>query len=1079
MVNTDDISDVLDGGGADSGSPSSDISEIIDDLNGSTDNIGSVFSRIDMGARKFFKYMSKTFKDLRRDIRRTAEDIDESNRDSADMIKSFSQVVTSGMFADLIKDLGGDTKGEVQEEDKTLREIRNEMGTKWNLTRKELTEFQRDMNLVVKDSVKNQKYRLSGSEVVSAVSDMIEGGVGERETLLHKESVQTKLGPKEMYLAEILAIAKKEGVDEDALKGLAVDFEKGLVTQQELYNYVSSVSSREELSGYTDEIGGFVKEHRDIFRAYTDTIAEAIELESKYAENLWAADRVGIGADNLEEFFNKISEGPTAEIDDSLQMFLAQMGLTQEQAYDQFKRGNLDYLTDIYSKTMVSMSKYDDIASRTILQDMGVTPEEMASIRKLKLMPREVLEDIQKSREEYLKVMEKNNGDIATALDTHSITWFDKLRNWFSVSAPAMLVKNVMSGLDDKEAIMLSTFIGTSISGTIATGTGAMFKAIAGKIATSTIGASIGTAVSGAVLSGKTFIISGVTTALASASAWASTAWTTTVGMASTAMASVTSLGILPLLGGLALLGGAIFAAYSVFSEAKKRYEDGVKVGTERNDILQEDANTKKGKRALGLGYFLSGTSEDEKTRKKENRKSWAKMGAGGGFLAGAGTGALYGSAGGPLGTLIGAGIGGIAGALAGAGLGAATGNKLAEKSGGDRARDYMYGDLSATEKSNVYLRLADEKAKKGNNLQQGTIDAINNLSSTLGMHFNSLTSVMEEASNTELDGIDNEGLGQKVGTISKIKDGDTRKQEFVKAIYPSAQKVADKLGIPVEMIIAQAGLETGWGKSVGLAENNMFGIKASDEFIKTHDNWKTLTTKEEFVKGKKVTTKANFRTYDSIEEGLMDYMNVITSKHYKKYWEEFKKSGNVGELMGGIAGTWATDSQYYEKWSSMALGVDDYLTRNGIDGNSFKLDSWKDGQKTLIDFEKVGKVGKAENISLTDRVGKSKSVSDVVYKPTKMTKITQGVFDQLSDSQLKSVSDYVYGINKNKTEVQMRADVMLMTVIEKLGLSIDSLGKVVSTKKPEVKTTTPTPVIKVPGGTNSGTFVDNLLYGK
>ena len=50
------------------------------------------------------------------------------------------------------------------------------------------------------------------------------------------------------------------------------------------------------------------------------------------------------------------------------------------------------------------------------------------------------------------------------------------------------------------------------------------------------------------------------------------------------------------------------------------------------------------------------------------------------------------------------------------------------KKSGGDRARDYMYGDLSATEKSNVYLKLADEKANRGNKLQQGTIDAINNL---------------------------------------------------------------------------------------------------------------------------------------------------------------------------------------------------------------------------------------------------------------------------------------------------------------------------------------------------------------
>ena len=285
-------------------------------------------------------------------------------------------------------------------------------------------------------------------------------------------------------------------------------------------------------------------------------------------------------------------------------------------------------------------------------------------------------------------------------------------------------------------------------------------------------------------MSGKNFIISGVSTAISTATTWASTAWTGVVSTATSALAAVTSVGILPLLGGLALLGGAIYAAYTVFSEAKKRYDDGVKVGTERHDLLNEDMNTKKGKRAMGWGYFLSGTAEDETTRKKENRKSWGKMGAGAGFLAGAGTGALYGSAAGPIGTLIGAGIGGLAGAIAGGLSGAVTGNELAKKSGGDRARDYMYGDLSATEKSNVYLKLADEKANRGNKLQQGTIDAINNLQSALGMNFNNLTSVIQATSDANLDGIDSEGLGDKVGSISIIKDGDTRKQEFIKAIY-------------------------------------------------------------------------------------------------------------------------------------------------------------------------------------------------------------------------------------------------------------------------------------------------------
>lgn len=50
---------------------------------------------------------------------------------------------------------------------------------------------------------------------------------------------------------------------------------------------------------------------------------------------------------------------------------------------------------------------------------------------------------------------------------------------------------------------------------------------------------------------------------------------------------------------------------------------------------------------------------------------------------------------------------------------------------------------------------------------------------------------------------------------------------EFVKTYYKYAKQTQDKTGIDARFILAQAALETGWGKSV--PGNMFFGIKDTD----------------------------------------------------------------------------------------------------------------------------------------------------------------------------------------------------------------------------------------------------------
>jgi len=89
----------------------------------------------------------------------------------------------------------------------------------------------------------------------------------------------------------------------------------------------------------------------------------------------------------------------------------------------------------------------------------------------------------------------------------------------------------------------------------------------------------------------------------------------------------------------------------------------------------------------------------------------------------------------------------------------------------------------------------------------------------------------------------------------------------FFESIAVDAVVLDDKYGIPAEVTIAQAILESGWGQSeLSKKANNYFGVK---EYRKTKKGGKFETT--EYLKGKKVVKIENFRVYDNVEHCLQD----------------------------------------------------------------------------------------------------------------------------------------------------------------------------------------------------------------
>lgn len=138
--------------------------------------------------------------------------------------------------------------------------------------------------------------------------------------------------------------------------------------------------------------------------------------------------------------------------------------------------------------------------------------------------------------------------------------------------------------------------------------------------------------------------------------------------------------------------------------------------------------------------------------------------------------------------------------------------------------------------------------------------------------------------------------------------------KDFVTAMTEPAKKVQQALGIPFEVVIAQAALETGWGQKIiktaeGQSSNNLFNIKADSRWQGEKTNKDTL----EFEGGNLVKKNEPFRVYDSIEESLSDYTSFLTSG--SRYQEALSNPNNVEHFLHGIqkAG-YATDPNYANK---------------------------------------------------------------------------------------------------------------------------------------------------------------------
>lgn len=185
-------------------------------------------------------------------------------------------------------------------------------------------------------------------------------------------------------------------------------------------------------------------------------------------------------------------------------------------------------------------------------------------------------------------------------------------------------------------------------------------------------------------------------------------------------------------------------------------------------------------------------------------------------------------------------------------------------------------------------------------------------LDTSIGAAFARRVDVAREAAGADKAGVT--GSPAKSGTVS------SRARDFVERVWDHAREASEATGIPARFMVAQAALETGWGRAElrradGQPSYNLFNIKAGA-------NWKGPVVEvpvTEYANGRKYTEVARFRAYGSYEEAFRDYANLLS--------ESPRYAGVLGETdpnafaRGLQRAGYATDPMYADKLARIIDG--------------------------------------------------------------------------------------------------------------------------------------------------------------
>lgn len=146
--------------------------------------------------------------------------------------------------------------------------------------------------------------------------------------------------------------------------------------------------------------------------------------------------------------------------------------------------------------------------------------------------------------------------------------------------------------------------------------------------------------------------------------------------------------------------------------------------------------------------------------------------------------------------------------------------------------------------------------------------------------------------------------------------------QSFLETLRPLAERTGRELGVPPRALLAQAALETGWGQHVlrhgdGNSSHNVFNIKA-------HRGWEgdaVSVPTLEYRDGVAVRERAEFRSYDSLEQAFADYADFL--RGHPRYAEALQAGDDGPRFARALQSAgYATDPAYADKLEDIMRGL-------------------------------------------------------------------------------------------------------------------------------------------------------------
>lgn len=145
------------------------------------------------------------------------------------------------------------------------------------------------------------------------------------------------------------------------------------------------------------------------------------------------------------------------------------------------------------------------------------------------------------------------------------------------------------------------------------------------------------------------------------------------------------------------------------------------------------------------------------------------------------------------------------------------------------------------------------------------------------------------------------------------VIEGSYAEATFINRIAKDSIEIARDAGIFPSVLIAQAGLESDWGRSsLSTTYNNLFGIKGS-----FNGQTANLETWED-VNQEHITIVAGFRSYPSEKVSILDYAQLLKNgltfnpNFYKGAWRS--EVNSYKDATSFLQGRYATDTQYANK---------------------------------------------------------------------------------------------------------------------------------------------------------------------